>query len=241
MIRFTSILFVVVGLSLPALAQVPQPPKLPAIEDINAPTRQTVNIHAMLAFLPDTLAKVGDDFTVTRADVAKAIEPNLKMAMHSGRSFTHEQLKQAVKQRVDQVVNQRLMLSLARRAGIEPDLKAVETQIAAQRQKMGAQFDVMLSMQGKTVEGYAAMISEFQAIDKWVKNTVISKVAVTDDEVVKAFEANPKAYVKGGGEPKLTDPLKKQIHTHLMRKKVAETIDKELKKARETVKVEMFI
>jgi hypothetical protein len=239
--RLASILLTAVVINSTAFAQIPQPPELPSIEDINAPTRQTVNIHALLAFLPDTLAKVGDDFSVSRADVATALEPKLKMAMHSGRSFTREQLKQAVKQRVDQVVNQRLMLALARDAGIEPDVKAVEAQIAGQRKKMGAQFDVMLKMQGKTADSYAAMISEFQAIDKWVKSGVISKIKVPDTEVAQAFQANPTAYAKGPAEPELTDALKKQIHSQLMRRKIAEAIDKELRKARQSVTVEIFI
>jgi len=151
-----------------------------------------------LAFLPDVVAKIGDE-KITRDNMKEEFKPILAMMQESGQlgGITQDVWKAEVKERLDDIIASKLLLKLATDDGYKPDpVKAEEEFKNVTAQIPPEQLDATLKKQGMSPEEIKAKIGIGLAIQKWIDEKIASTVAVTDDDAEKYYRENQERFKK---------------------------------------------
>jgi peptidyl-prolyl cis-trans isomerase C len=158
-------------------------------EDVNADP---------LAFLPDLVAKIGDD-KITKADIVGEFKPVISMMKENGQLSTipAEMWKTEVKKRVNDMIAAKLLLKLAEADGYKQDpVKAEEEFKKITAQLPPEQLADTLAKQGMTAEAIKGRIAIGLAIQKWIEDKVTKDIKVTDEDAEKFYNENQDRFKK---------------------------------------------
>jgi len=151
-----------------------------------------------LAFLPDLVAKIGDD-KITKADIVGEFKPVISMMKESGQLNTipAEMWKTEVKKRVNDMIAAKLLLKLAEADGYKPDAaKAEEEFKKLTAQVPPEQLAETLAKQGMTTEAIKGRIAIGLAIQKWIEDKVAANIKVSDEDAEKFYNENQERFKK---------------------------------------------
>jgi peptidyl-prolyl cis-trans isomerase C len=164
-----------------------KPESKPAAEDVNADP---------LAFLPEVVAKIGDD-TISKADIQGEFKPVISMMKENGQLGTipAEMWKSEVKKRVSDMVSTKLLLKLAEDDGYKPEpAKAEEEFKKITAQLPPEQLAETLAKQGMTAETIKGRIAIGLAIQKWIEEKFAANIKISDEEAEKYYNENPERF-----------------------------------------------
>ncbi len=151
-----------------------------------------------LAFVPDLVAKIGDE-KITKADILVEFKPVISMMKENGQLGTipAEMWKTEVKKRVNDMVATKLLLKLAEADGYNPDpVKAEEEFKKITAQVPPEQLAETLAKQGMTTEAIKGRIAVGLAIQKWIEDKLAVNVKVSDEDAEKFYNENPERFKK---------------------------------------------
>ena len=161
------------------------------------PAAADVNVDP-LAFLPEVVAKIGDD-TITKADIQGEFKPVISMMKENGQLGTipAEMWKSEVKKRVSDMVATKLLLKLAEADGYKPDpAKAEEEFKKITAQLPPEQLAETLAKQGMTAETIKGRIAIGLAIQKWIEEKFAANIKISDEDAEKFYNENPERFKK---------------------------------------------
>lgn len=151
-----------------------------------------------LAFLPDVVAKIGDE-KITKADILVEFKPVIAMMKESGQldSIPADVWKTEVKERLDDLISTKLLLKLAEADGYKPDpAKAEEEFKKLTAQIPPEQLAETLAKQGMTEEAIKTRIAMGLAIQKWIEDKVSSSIKISDADAEKFYRENQERFKK---------------------------------------------
>ena len=161
------------------------------------PAAEDANIDP-LAFLPDLVAKIGDE-KIAKADILVEFKPVIAMMKENGQLNTipPEMWKKEVRKRVNDMIAAKLLLKLAEADGYKPDpAKAEEEFKKITAQMPPEQLAETLAKQGMTAEAIKGRIAIGLAIQKWIEDKVATTVKVSDEDAEKYYNENPDRFKK---------------------------------------------
>ena len=155
--------------------------------------------------LPEVLATM-DGNNITKEDLLKEIESQIPPAM-KGKKMPPQlfaQLSSQLSSIIDVMISRKILLSLAKKDGIEPSKKELELRIdkfisdmpAAQKQM----FEAQLKAQGSSLEQYRkdaienVTSQDAAAIDKWMTETIIPTLKVDDEAANKYYREHQESF-----------------------------------------------
>ncbi len=151
-----------------------------------------------LAFLPEIVAKIGDD-KITKADIEAEFKPIISMMKENGQleKIPPEVWKKEVIGAVTNIVNTKLLTKLAEDNGYKPDPAGAEVEYKKMTEKIPPeQLTATLAKQGMTPELIKARISVGLAIQKWVDEKIASTIKISDEDVEKFYNDNKDKFKK---------------------------------------------
>jgi peptidyl-prolyl cis-trans isomerase C len=151
-----------------------------------------------LAFLPDLVAKIGDE-KITKADIILEFKPIIAMMNESGQldSIPADVWKAEVKERLDDIIATKLLLKLAEADGYKPEpAKAEEEFNKLTAQIPPEQLAETLKKQGMTPEAIKTRIAMGLAIQKWIEEKVVPNIKVSDEDAEKFYRENQERFKK---------------------------------------------
>lgn len=151
-----------------------------------------------LAFLPELVAKIGDE-KITKSDIVVEFKPVIAMMKESGQldSIPADVWKTEVKERLDDLISTKLLLNLAETDGYKPEpSKAEEEFKKLTAQIPPEQLAETLSKQGMTEEAIKARIAMGLAIQKWIEDKVSSSIKISDADAEKFYRENQERFKK---------------------------------------------
>ncbi len=151
-----------------------------------------------LAFLPDLVAKIGDD-KITKADIVGEFKPVISMMKENGQLSTipAEMWKSEVKKRVNDMIAAKLLLKLAEADGYKQDpVKAEEEFKKITAQIPPEQLAETFAKQGMTAEAIKGRIAIGLTIQKWIEDKVTKDIKVTDEDAEKFYNENQERFKK---------------------------------------------
>ncbi|MFA6567883.1 MAG: peptidylprolyl isomerase [Victivallales bacterium] len=190
------------GKAAPAAAAVPAqaPSAVPAPPSIKPATKdaeKSANADP-LAFLPEVVAKIGDD-KITKADILVEFKPVIAMMKESGQldSVPADVWKSEVKERLEDLIATKLLLKLAEADGYKPDpAKAEEEFKKLTAQLPPEQLAETLAKQGMTQEAIKARIAMGLVIQQWIEEKVAPNIKVSDEDAEKFYRENQERFKK---------------------------------------------
>ncbi len=137
--------------------------------------------------LPDVVAKVGDD-TIKGSELARLLKGQQKMMaqFHGGGSkITPEQQKQAL----DNIISQKVLLGVAKKAGVEVKDEEVKAEFEKQKANLPSDevFKKYLEEQGLTEQDLLGLMKDGMTIRKFVEEKT-KDVKPSDEDIAKRFE-----------------------------------------------------
>ncbi len=161
---------------------------------IPAPQVAAVNpdeVNAMLEFVPDVVATVGDK-AITGKQVKGVVVPTLTAILSAGSQLpTDEELHTLVVRVTGQLVDQQVLFGVCRDNGYEPNYEIADAKIAELKKNAGEkQFDSALERQGVTLEQFREHIASMAAFNQWLQEKVLKTLKVTDEELQEFYDAN---------------------------------------------------
>ena len=151
-----------------------------------------------LAFLPEVVAKIGDE-KITKADIILEFKPVIAMMKESGQldSIPADVWKAEVRERLEDLISTKLLLKLAEADGYKPDpAKADEEFKKLTAQVPPEQLAETLTKQGMTPEAIKARIAMGLAIQKWIEEKVVPNIKVSDEDAEKFYRENQERFKK---------------------------------------------
>lgn len=157
---------------------------------------------AKWAFLPEVVATIGDK-KITKEQFIKDIEPMMAQSPMGG-AMNPEMLKSLAPRIVNEMVNFMVLQQLAAKAGYKPSAELVVKEFDKMLEKAPKEqmemFKSQLKAQNMTMDDYKKKISadpkaqEGIAVQKWVEDTIISKIKLDDKELKEYYEKNKERY-----------------------------------------------
>lgn len=152
-----------------------------------------------LAFLPETVAKVGEE-TISSAEVVQAVVQRLSRARASltGKNALPDQvLRSLAFGATQQLVNSRLMAQKAREEGYVPAKKLAEEQFAKWEEQAGKdKVEAMMKQQGITRDKMLEELGRQLGVKKWMDEQIEGNVEVAEEEVRAFYDENGKRFEK---------------------------------------------
>ncbi|HBC87885.1 MAG TPA: hypothetical protein DCZ94_13095 [Lentisphaeria bacterium] len=145
-----------------------------------------------LAFLPDLVAKIGDE-KITRDKIKEEFKPILMMMKDNGQlsAIPPEAWKAEVKERLNDIIASKILLKLAKADGYNPDpVKAEEEFKNLTAQVPPENLDETLAKQGMTKAAILENLAIGLAIKKWIDDKVVPGITVTDADAEKYYREN---------------------------------------------------
>jgi parvulin-like peptidyl-prolyl isomerase len=184
-----------------------------------------------LAEVVDKIAVLVNDEVVTRSEVDSFLAP---AAEEYGLLYHGEALAKKVeeaRQRVfEQLIEQKLLLSAAKRENIEVKDREVENQIDDVRKKIGSkeEFESALRRQNLSLNDLKKRFTEQIMVRKYVDKKVVSKITVSPAEVSEYYQAHAQEF---------NEPEKIRLSNILIRlKEDRESMDKASELAKEILR-----
>ncbi len=177
----------------PAATPVATPAAKPAAKD----AEKNANVDP-LAFLPEIVAKIGDE-KITKADILVEFKPVIAMMNENGQldSIPADVWKTEVKERLDDMIATKLLVKLAEADGYKPDpVKAEEEFKKLTAQIPPEQLAETFTKQGMTPEAIKARIAMGLAIQKWIEEKVAPNIKVSDEDAEKFYRENQERFKK---------------------------------------------
>ena len=148
--------------------------------------------------LDRVVASVNDE-AITLSEVQEEGQPVIRKIFQE---FVGEerarQVERAQQQLVEELIERRLMLQVARREGVLPSPAEVQGAIEEIKQtnnvRDDAAFRALLKAEGLTFEQVRRSIAERLAIGRILSRQVRSTIILSEDELVKYYEANPEKF-----------------------------------------------
>ncbi|HCE44238.1 MAG TPA: hypothetical protein DET40_11880 [Lentisphaeria bacterium] len=182
----------------PAPAAADVKPVKPAIETPAA----AIDANAdPLAFLPDVVAKIGDE-KISRNNIREEFKPILVMMKENGQlaGITQDVWKSEVKERLNDIIASKLLMKLAAADGYKPDpVKAEEEFKNVTAQIPPEQLNETLSKQGMTPAMIKEKIGIGLAIQKWIDEKMAADIKVSDADAEKYYRENQERFKKPEG------------------------------------------
>lgn len=151
------------------------------------------------AFLPEVVATVGDK-KITKADFMKAVS----RVVPPGQQIPPQYIKQMAPRVAQGMVDQIVLLSLAEQAGVKPSAKLVASEFDKMLNSMPAEQKTMMENQlkqkGTTFADYKKKVGndveaqKGMAIDKYIKENIMSKVNVTDKDAQDFYNSKKELF-----------------------------------------------
>ena len=153
------------------------------------------------AFLPSVIATIGNE-KITKDEFIKEVQSSMR---RMGGAQLPPQLMQQMAPKIAQgIVDKKILLILAKKAGINPGpelvIKAFEKWFAKLPSDKKTQFEDTLKKQGKTLENFKKEISssklqqENLATQNFLEQASKGKLNVTEEEAKKFYDSNPKYF-----------------------------------------------
>lgn len=141
----------------------------------------------LLDFIPAVVADYGNGEQLRGAEVTPLIAPQVQAMLANGARPTAAQVRTWTVNLVDSMINQRLILREALRAGVTLDLEAGQRLVDDQRQRLGRKgFERSLRLQGVSADELAQHLAENAAVDRWLASIPPPENRVTD-QAAQAF------------------------------------------------------
>ena len=140
---------------------------------------------------------------------------------------TKEAVRDTILPAINAIANRRLLLQLAAKSGITPDLDAANKEVDIMRQRLGNDaFEAMLEG-GIDTQRLITMTAQRQAIRRWIKEKVEPTAVINDQDIEAMSQKFFKTSADQLSEPKLK-MLKRQIHalatSILLKQQLAEAL-----------------
>ncbi|MBO4647988.1 MAG: peptidylprolyl isomerase [Lentisphaeria bacterium] len=171
------------------------PAAQPAEKQLPAPRKQQTMEEAF-SFLPETLATIGDR-KITKKELLERIG-NVPPEMLA--QFPPEVLKARVKQMIDGLVNEEIVIMLAEKAGIKPSkellLAEMDREIKAMPPQQRDMIEQQLKLQNRTIEDVKKEMANDPmkvravAIPVYIREKVKPTIKITDADIEKFYREN---------------------------------------------------
>ncbi|MFZ2658335.1 MAG: peptidylprolyl isomerase [Victivallales bacterium] len=151
-----------------------------------------------LAFLPEVVAKIGDE-KITKADIEAEFKPVISMMKENGQfdKIPPETWKKEVVSGINDIVTTKLLMKLAEENGYKPDSAKTDEEFKKMTAKIPPeQLADMLAKQGMTEEAIKKRIGISLAIQKWVEEKVVADIKISDEDVEKFYKENQDRFKK---------------------------------------------
>ncbi len=151
-----------------------------------------------LAFLPDLVAKIGNE-KITKADIQAEFQPVIAMMKENGQlnAIPAEMWKTEIKKRVNDMIASKLLLKLAEADGYKPDTARAEEEFKKMTAQMPPeQLAETLIKQGMTVEAVKGRIAIGLAIQKWIEDKLAANIKISDEDAEKFYNENQERFKK---------------------------------------------
>jgi parvulin-like peptidyl-prolyl isomerase len=158
---------------------------------------QTAGLTAadLLDFIPAVVADYGNGEQLSGAEVTPLIAPQVQAMLANGLKPAPEQVRTWTVNLVDGMINQRLVLREALRAGATLDLEAGQRLVEDQRQRLGNKgFERSLRLQGVSADELAQRLAENAAVDRWLASSAGPEDNVTDKEAQTFYDEHPDSF-----------------------------------------------
>ncbi len=148
--------------------------------------------------LDRVVASVNDE-AITLSEVQEEGQPVIRKIFQEfvGEERTR-QVERAQKELIEDLIDRRLIYQVARREGVLPSSAEVQGAIDEIRRTNDAtddaKFRALLKTEGLTLEQIRRSINERLAIGRILARQVRSTIIVSEDELVKYYEANPEKF-----------------------------------------------
>lgn len=186
-------------------AQAPATPQAApaAAKPAAAAPAEKPTFESILAFLPDTVAEIGNK-KITKQQLIADISRQIPVEAFS--QIPAEQVKTILKNIVDGMVDQEILMINVEKAGIKPSPELVSAAFDKMMKSLPPEraemFTSMLKQRGKTLEAYKAELAKDPnaqkgiAINNWVESNISNKPenAVSDAEVEKFYREHQESF-----------------------------------------------
>lgn len=171
----------------------------PAVKQA-APVEDAAKIASAdpLAFLPEIVAKIGDD-KITKADIAAEFKPVIAMMKENGQldKIPSEVWKTQVKEKLNDMIATKLLAKLAETDGYKPDPAKAEEEF----KKITAQIPPeklaeIFTKPGMNPEAIKARIATGLSIQKWIEDKVAANIKVSEEDAEKFYRENQDRFKK---------------------------------------------
>ncbi len=181
-------------------APVAKPAQTPAAAPAQA---EKPTFESILSFLPDTVAEIGNK-KITKQQLIADISRQIPIEAFS--QIPAEQVKTILKNIVDGMVDQEILMINVEKAGIKPSPELVTAAFDKMMKSLPPEraemFTSMLKQRGKTLETYKAELAKDPnaqkgiAINNWVESNISNKPenAVSDAEVEKFYREHQESF-----------------------------------------------
>ncbi|OGV54829.1 MAG: hypothetical protein A2X45_02090 [Lentisphaerae bacterium GWF2_50_93] len=151
-----------------------------------------------LAFLPEIVAKIGDE-NITKADIEAEFKPIISMMKENGQldKIPPETWKKEVAAGINDMVTTKLLTKVAEENGYKPDAAKTDEEFKKMTEKIPPeQLAEMLKKQGMTEEAIKKRIGISLAIQKWIEEKVVNDIKISDEDVEKFYKENQDRFKK---------------------------------------------
>jgi len=120
------------------------------------------------------------------------------MRADMARGSSKLQPQQLAQQAMERAMDSLLLSQEAKRRGIKPDMAKVDQQMQSLEKQVGGEekFKAMLAQSGTTPEMYRNAMVQMDLINAMIKKDIEPKVKVTDADIQKFYDDNPKYFQK---------------------------------------------
>jgi parvulin-like peptidyl-prolyl isomerase len=149
----------------------------------------------LLDFIPAVVADYGNGEQLSGAEVTSLIAPQVQAMLANGLKPAAEQVRAWTVNLVDGMINQRLVLREALRAGATLDLEAGQRLVEDQRQRLGRKgFERSLRLQGVTADQLALRLAENDAVDRWLASIAPPENSPTEPTAQAFYDEHPESF-----------------------------------------------
>lgn len=201
-------------------------------------TEASVSDENPLAFLPETVATVGET-KITKVQLLEEAKPIIYIIKNRKENVPPEMWKRFAKELTDRIVGRNILLQLAAVDGITPTPELGEEGYnLLAKQVPSEQIEAAIKQQGLTVSEFKQRMAIETAIKNWIDKKILPKFQITEEETEKFYRENQDQFKKPETvkashilmSPKEIEPEKLKS---LSEKEKSEEIEKAKKVARE--------
>ena len=153
-------------------------------------------IDRALSFLPPVVAAY-QDMEVTAEEVKTALPNKVRVSIVKGDPPPRADLKQAVRNVAQGLIDNRILMAEAKAAGYAPDYKAAKQKVAEQEARIGmAKFNAMLQRRGVTRIELIKQIARQMAFRRWISQHIIPQIEISEERLKAIYEEDKEELTK---------------------------------------------